>query len=398
MSKKLSIKNLIDLEKKHNLWKYKLFDYPLWIHCREPLINSEMEVSRKIYVPKVTDMIKSFYQTVIFLFQQKKYKKVYFLMERAELLEIYVQDKDKSKILFLNPEQEKTYKGKDYISSDFFNLLRFVSRKIAFVIFRKKYKEIIKYLYGIEEFGNLNTCIKNSLGDAFFLKVLSIILIKENKKYYSGSVIPIGEKFINLLNSYEVQHGVIHSAHVGYIGIPDVKNTLILYFKYYEKVMRNNNYRGKLLVQNYKNNFLKEKKKNNIPIVIYTQPTEKMYISINEFIQKHKPTNFFIQKHPKDYFHYDLEDRYFVNATTPNQVMYPIMYTSSIIENFIFCEKKCYIYDLKFDNFDLKDFLSIYTDDLASNTFISDSLENIYNKIMEDLDEKIEVKKKTCKK
>ena len=102
MEDRLSMGELIVFEKKHKLWEHKLFGYPLWIHCREPLLYTTVMATRKIKRPTLLNMFKSFVGTMKFLVTQKKYDKVFFLMERAELLEVYIQEKNPKKILFLN--------------------------------------------------------------------------------------------------------------------------------------------------------------------------------------------------------------------------------------------------------------------------------------------------------
>lgn len=379
------MKDLIALEKEYSLWEYKLFDYPLWIHCREPLINIGIFAERKIKRPKIISMLKSFMKTIKFLVTQYKYDKVFFLMERAELLEIYYKNKSSKKILFLNLEQERVYKGDNYISSDFFSLLRFLSRKVAFIVFRKKYEEMVLHLSKIGYANQLDKYIKIAMGDALFLKFLSLVLSKKSQKLYTGAVIPMGEKFVNALNSYEIQHGVIYPTHIGYMDIPHVRNNLILYSKRYETMMRNHGYNGKLIVDNYKKTFFEKESKRHLPIVIYTQPVLDMQEGINEFIKEKQPTNLFIQKHPKDYFAYEISDDYFVTATTPLEVEYPIIYSSSIIENFILYGKKCYIYDIKYPDANLRDFLTIYTEDIESNILIMGSLNVIYEEIQSEI-------------
>jgi len=381
MKSKFSMTDLIELENKYQLWDYKLFDYPLWIHCREPLLQSSMMAERKIPKVQIRIMFKSFIQTIKFLFSQKKYDNVYFLMERAELLEIYRQDKSLKKLLFLNLEQEKIYKNSDSISSDFFSLLRFVSRKLAFLLFWKKYKETSVAFSCIGNIESLKPYIKVALGDAFFLKFLSLILNKKSKKFYTGAVIPMGEKFINSLNSYEVQHGVIHPLHIGYIELPEVKNSLILYSKRYENILRKNGYIGELIIKDYKKIFFEQKVERNFFIVIYTQPTEAMQIGVNTFFEKYNLTDVFIQKHPKDYFEYNIEEKYFINSTTPFEVHNPIFCTSSVIENFTSYNRKCYIYDLKNPSYNLEEFLEIYTFGSKSKIIIKDSLHDIYKEI-----------------
>jgi hypothetical protein len=348
------------------------------MHCREPLLSSVIMAKRKMRRPTLKAMGKSFFQTIKFLLNQKKYDKVFFLMERAELLEVYHQEKNQKKILFLNPEQENIYQGKDAISSDFFSLLRLVSRKSAYLIFYKKYKMIVNTL----KLPFIEPYIKDAFGDALFLKFLSIILSKKNQKIYTGAVIPIGEKFINTLNSCEVQHGVIYPTHIGYIGIPKVENTLILYSKRYEDILYKEGYIGKLEVNNYKKSFFEKTSNRHFPMVIYTQPLFEMQKKIDNFFKVYKPTNVFIQKHPKDYFFYDIASKYFVSATTPFEVQYPIMYLSSVMENFTDYDINCYVLDLKSMDIDVNSFIDIYTQGSKSKIFVKSTLKEIYEEII----------------
>ncbi|MCK5855657.1 MAG: hypothetical protein KAG56_10575 [Sulfurovaceae bacterium] len=373
----MNFEELMAFEKKHKLWEHKLFKYPLWIHCREPLLSTAIMAERKMRRPSFWGMVKSFGLTLKFLATQYRYDKVFFLMERAELLEVYIQEKNPKKILFLNPEQERVYQGNDAISSDFFSLLRFISRKTAYLIFRKKYKKIVEEL----KRENLNRYIRDALGDALFLKFLSLILSKKNQKIYTGAVIPIGEKFVNALNSFEVQHGVIYPEHIGYIALPEVKNSLLLYSNRYEQMMRECGYVGKLELHEYKKAFLEKKSSRYFPIVIYTQPSIEMQESIKRFFKEIQPKNCFIQKHPKDYFDYEIEKIYFVTATIPSEVGNPIMYTSSIIENFTLFNRDCYIYNFKY-HINVENFLEIYTLGTSSTMIVRDSFKEIYEEIM----------------
>lgn len=384
MKGKLLLDELLAIEKKHSLWEYKLFDYPLWIHCREPLLSGGIIAERKINRPIFRSMLKSFLETMKFLMTQKKYDKVFFLMERAELLEIYKNEKNSKKLLFLNPEQEKVYEKNDYISSDFFSLLRFISRKIAFRIFRKKYNKVKEKIEELHLDTSLEKYLQVAMGDAFFLKFLSLILSKKSDKFYTGAVIPMGEKFVNRLNSYEVQHGVIHPSHIGYVGLPEVQNTLILYSKRYESIMRKFSYVGLLKIDEYKKIFFKKKSTRSLPIVIYTQPTIDMQEAVNVFIQQSHVTNVYLQKHPKDYFEYEIDESFLVNATIPSEVSNPIMYASSVIENFTLFNRDCYIYDLKRGD-DVEKFLEIYTLGTESKMIIMDSLDDIYKRIMRNI-------------
>jgi hypothetical protein len=331
--------------------------------------------------PTLGGMVKSFWQTMKFLLTQKKYDKVFFLMERAELLEIYRQDQSSKKILFLNQEQEKVYHDGDEISSDFLSLIRFICRKISYRIFYKKYRDIAITL----DIPPINRYIQDAFGDALFLKLLSLILSRKNQKIYTGAVVPIGEKFLNSLNSYEVQHGIIHKTHIGYIGLPKIKNTLILYSDRYKMPMRQWGYKGKLIVNNYKKAFFEKKSLRHFPIVIYTQPTLEMQKAINIFMQTKQPKDVYVQRHPKDYFEYKIDQNLFVSATTPFEVACPIMYVSSIMENFTQYDKTCYIYDLKLKNLNLQDFIDLYTVGTEAKVVIGESLSDIYDIIQKEM-------------
>jgi len=377
---KFSLQELFDIEKKYNLWDFKLFEYPVWIHCREPLLDTGMYVEKKVAYPTLFKMSKSFLQTMKFLFTQNRYEKVYFLMERAEVLEIYTQDKTDKKILFLNQEQERVFEG-DFISSDFFNLLRFISRKVSYLIFYKKYKKIISFFDGID-ITDMDPFLKTAFGDALFLKFLSLILSKKNKKYYTGCVVPIGEKFVNALNSYEVQHGVIRKKHIGYVHIPKTKNVLVLYSKLYETILRENGFYGEIIIDNFKKNFFEQKTNREFFIVIYTQPTIVMQKGVDDFFKKYNPTDVYVQKHPKDYFKYDIDEKYFVNQTIPSEVKYPIIYTSTIVENFAMYDRDIYIYDIKYTN-NLMESLEVLIKDSNSKIIVKDSLDEIYKEIKE---------------
>jgi hypothetical protein len=372
----MNFSKLVAFEEKNQLWQDRLFGYPVWIHCREPLLNSVIMANRKMRRPSMRGMIKSFYQTIKFLLTQHKYEKVFFLMERAELLEVYNQESNPKKILFLNPEQETIYAGRDYVSSDFFSLLRLVSRKIAYLIFYKNYKEMVKKVEALA----LEPYIKNGLGDALFLKFLSLVISNKNEKVYSGAVIPIGEKFVNALNSTEVQHGVIHPEHVGYISIPEVANRLMLYSERYREILYNSGYKGELIVCNYKKIFFERKTNRHFPIVIYTQPLEEMQNEINSFLEEYKPKDFYIQKHPKDYFKYKVDRSFIVSGTIPSEVGYPIAFISSVVENFNLFNRDCYILNIE-GKYKVEELLEIYTIGSESKMIIMDSLEDIYRDI-----------------
>ena len=346
METKLNIKELISFEKKHKLWKETFFDYPLWIHFREDLIDNGIKADRRTAVPSLKNIIKSTFQTLKFiLYTQHTKPTTYFLMERTELLESFKQEKDTNKVLFLNHEQEHLYHA-SYIRADFLNALRFLCRKSTYIFFPTSYQKALAYFQNTPlTKSTIKTNIQNGMGDAFFLMLLSKVFRHDYPKYYSGCIIPIGEKFLNRLNTFEVQHGIIQPSHVGYIGLPKVENTLLLYDNRYEVLLREHHYQGNLLINPYKAAFLKTKSSRYFPIVIYTQPIQEMQEALIGFLNENKVhKEIYIQKHPKDYATYPIDPTHIVHSTTPNEVGSPVFYTSSVIENYTLLNRTCYIW------------------------------------------------------
>lgn len=376
--KKLSFRELCEFEQMNNLWNLKFYGYPIWIHFREDLFANALPADRRLDLPSPCEMIKSAFLSLAFLFNQKKYKHIYMLMDREDLLQIYLKDPIREKILFLNREAASINYTGDYISSDFFNIFRFISRKITWLIFYSKYKKVWKILCGAGVENKYNKNLKVAMGDAFFLYTIKKFFQGDKKIFYSGCIVPIGEKFLNRLNSVEVQHGVIHGSHVGYIGIPKVRNELLLYGNNYLSLLKNFGYQGRISVLEYKEEWLKKTTSREYPIVFYTQPLPRMQMDLNKFLQRHKPSNFFIQRHPKDYFEYEISSRYFVKNTLPNEVKFPVFYNSSVIENFTTIGKTCHIIDYSKNRNDLIEILDIYQHGTESEYQFYNSIEEFY--------------------
>jgi len=376
MTNKYEMSALINVEQSQHVWDETFFGYPLWIHFREDLIKGGIKADRRIKKPSLFQMLKSMRQTLFFLlFEQQRKPKTYFLMERAELLEVYRNDPSENKVLFLNFEQGHGYDGV-FISADFFNLIRYISRKCTFVFVYFSYRHSVDFFSnGLLDRAVVKTNVQNAMGDAFFLFILSKLLRQDYRKCYSGCIIPIGEKFLNRLNSIEVQHGIIHKEHVGYIGIPSVKNDLMLYHEKYKTILIENGYVGNLFVDSYKKIFFERKSSRYFPIVIYTQPLKEMQDKLKKFLTNYRgEMDIYIQKHPKDYVNYPLDKQYIVHATTPNEVGFPVFYTSSVIENFTLANRNCYIWKLS-AVINMDDVLEIFLKGSSSNVYISEDIE-----------------------
>ena len=376
-----TIADLSKFEKEHNVWNMKFLEYPLWVHCREGASNQGINIVSVFYRPNLRRIIISTYDSLKFIFSQKRYNKVYFLADRVETVQIYTEDTETKKILFLHQEQKEGTSQLEHIDASFFNIVRYIFRKITYGAFFIRYRSFVRELANIGYDESRFVKIKNAMGDALFLKCLSFVLRKNVTVFYAGAVVPAGEKFINRLNSCEVQHGVIHSQHVGYVGIPNVKNKLIVYAKRYEKLLRNHDYKGQIEVNTFKQAFLTTASSRNFTSVIYTQPIEAMQKSIKDFFKKEKREGIYIQKHPQDFYNYEIPSVYFAKNTVPSEVDYPVCYTSTIIENFTLLDRECYIYDIQHDNIDLDNFLSLYTEETEAKLFYFYDLESIYKDI-----------------
>ena len=380
-----TMEELITLEQREEVWKENFLGYPLWIHFREDLIKNGIKADRKMYIPSLFSMLKSMYSTFVFLvFQQHTKPHTYFLMERAELLESYIHDDIDNKVLFLNPEQEQHYTGK-YISADFFNLMRYLSRKSAFFLAPFKYRYFVdRFDRGLLDMPEIQRNVQNAMGDALFLYLLDKLLRSDYKKFYSGCVIPIGEKFLNRLNSVEIQHGIIHEEHVGYIGIPSVKNTLMLYHDKYAVLLKNKGYQGNIVINPYKNVFFERESSRYFPIVIYTQPLAEMQEALKAFFLHYKgEKDIYIQKHPKDYAEYSIEKKYIIHSSTPNEVAFPIFFTSSAIENFTLFNRDCYIWNVS-QKIKSDDILKIFLIGSLSHIYTALTIDDVIKQIRSD--------------
>lgn len=382
MQNKYTIETLIEKEKLYKLWEITFFGYPLWVHCRDGLSKGSIHIGFKQNKPKIKDLLISTYKTFKFFVRQKKYKKVYFLADRMELLESYREDNEQKKILFIHFEKIKRNRNIDieYISADFLNVIRFIFRKSVYLFFFKVYKKSLRSCRGLCS----NQQIKIAMGDALFLRFLSLCFDSHIEKYYAVAVIPPGEKFLNRLNSFEIQHGVIHKNHVGYMGIPEVKNTLIVYHQNYKKLLCNEKYMGKLNLIEYKKTFLQKTSSRIFCAVIYTQPIIGMQKAIESFFTINNPENIWIQRHPKDTYCYNISEKYFVEDTIPNEVDYPICYTSTIIENFLIMGKNCLIYDIEDKEINIHSVLSVYIQDNSVKLIYFNSLNKIDKYIKEE--------------
>lgn len=344
---------LVEFETRHNLWTMSCLDYPIWMNLRPSFVDDVVIVppqSRKIYPFRI---IKSFLKLLMFFVTKPRYDQIFFLACRRDLLEFYRHKRNDRSLLFVNFENDRACDEFPHISCDALNIIRFLCRIVAGRVLGKNKAEIqakFKKQTNLElSASNVNA----ALGDAIYYKILQFIFGEKSRKFYSVAVVPLGEKLRNRLNSFEVQHGIISEKNFSYIGVPGIRNTLIVYDKAFEDLLRARAYSGSIVVDEYKKIFLMRSTNRHFPVVIYTQPIEKFQVQIKSYMNSFATDGVFIQKHPRDVFDYDLPSEKFVTDTLPGEVDSPVLFCSSVIEDYLLLQKKVFLYDSEDDLFHL---------------------------------------------
>nr|BFD66465.1 hypothetical protein HAGR004_14870 [Bdellovibrio sp. HAGR004] len=270
-------------------------------------------------------------------------------MNRPDCVDFYrFIKKQQSTVLFLNCESADD-KLKDYYATcDFWNAMRLSFRIVA----RLQKKRIRQYTSQLQESGykiskRQHNLIASCIGDYYFNRLLGKILSKNLRVYYVGAVIPQTEKFENLLQSYEIQHGVIHSKHYNYNNVPNVRNGLIVYHQQYLNILKEIGYSGPLEAIPFKSIHSLRNEDIRLDVVLYTQPSFWPSPIVKRLFQEltSRGIQTKIKKHPRDYESYDLDESAFINAVTPNQVLLPVVYNSTIVENYLIHKKDIAVFD-----------------------------------------------------
>jgi hypothetical protein len=315
----------------------------------------------KTRVPGFFALVSSF--LALLRIRLTKPSRLYFLTDRKDLLDFIHHNESKEHIgkfeVFVHQENGEKRK---YWSCDFLNGMRFFFRMFGWMILFFEYRRLVKNNPAecLTKF-ELQKAVRLAIGDAVYNRFLKIFIPTNVEVYYSGCGVPGVEKYMSLHNSFEIQHGVIHRCHPGYIALPQVNNTLIVYNEMYADLLRTCGYVGRLAVECFKQNCVYRTPRIKYPIVIHTQPIEEWCEFVEELLSSaYLQGAIYVKKHPRDYYDYGVGNGSFISDNHPSEVGVGVFYTTSIIEDFILCKRPVVMYDISASGVDFSSYLDIY--------------------------------------
>ncbi|RQW70849.1 hypothetical protein EBB56_11795 [Halomonas sp. YLB-10] len=193
--------------------------------------------------------------------------------------------------------------------SFFIECFRFIFRKTFWLVFFKDYRRLLCSLYKIRpkhvDNESVARQVKAIIGDYFFNYILRFFF-KDREVYFSNCVVPQIERYQNLLNSCEIQHGVIHSSHLDYAKIPNglFKTKLLAWNNFWEKVIIEKcMFKGAVISSDYEPIF-QSSDGFSFDVLIYTTVDDEFSKKI-ENIDCNSSSQIIVQKHPRDYYRYE---------------------------------------------------------------------------------------------
>ena len=317
-----------------------IFGVPIDFFYRD-LSDPEINAVRPRRKFKVRSIIKSLF----LIFQIRHYQRIICIPDRTDLIEKAQTLKTCDSVILISRENALNL-NIEYVDASIFDILRIFLRIIflplsIFFIFRyvrnRRFDRKIK-IY-------LNACHK-IFSDTIYNYIMTLIL--KGEVYYAIATLPGVEKFQNLHQSIEIQHGIIHRLHHGYIGLPPVHNTLMVDSIFYMHKLHSMGYEGRILV-NREYEALKYKK---VPdkelldtITVFTQPGEaysNLFKEVIKLLNKHK-IDYTVRRHPLDTTKYEICETKELDLTTALKSSVGIFATSTLIEDFLINRRTAFV-------------------------------------------------------
>lgn len=291
---------MLQVESDENVWELKLENAYLWDYVRSRLTDQYLPYVSKNFSIRILDFIGLFQ----FIFLSIKKRDCIFIVGRVDMLEYVEQLKNEFKIknylLFIR-EETPEIKG----NAKIIEFIRLCFRRLSFIFAFYKFREIKKKLLNIKyirenlSFKEVNSIVSNFLGDIYFNKAIKRIL--KGRVFYTNCIIPKVERSMQLMNSYEIQHGVIHDNHPDYYNVP-MNYRIIAINKITEDVLRRVGFQGEIINVDIK--YKMDEKKNKYDMIIFTTVSEAFSRDVESFLSKSNLENIRIQPHPKDKYSY----------------------------------------------------------------------------------------------
>lgn len=207
----------------------------------------------------------------------------------------------------------------------------FLFRKLAWWFVRSEYEELCHQLdsKGIDARQH-EADLKIAIGDYFYNFFISFFV--RGRVYYTNCLVPKIERYMGLMDSVEVQHGIIHSGHMDYANIDGryIKNSLLVWSDRWADRLRSIGYGGHLIVANHDFITVDEQLKRD-GITVFTTVENNFSCMIDSYKGS---LELRLQRHPRDYFCYSNGlYKYVVGAE--KQTAFAICHDTTLIFYFI---------------------------------------------------------------
>lgn len=330
------MEKLFQLEKEKKIWNVFYKNIPVWSYMRGAWYGQFLPYNPNLKV-SLRD-VKGFLLFISLLFCKNKV--VIFVSSRKDLIDyalLVANKKYSEKKVILFTRSESDIKGNVFI----LELIRFFFRKFSWIFSCFSYLRIIKEIKTKVPDCN-GKLLKDLIGDYYFNNFLSLFLDNAYAVLYSNAVVPRVERYMNLYNSIELQHGVVHKGHLDYVNVPHISNYFYCYSDLVKKDLAIWGFSGKVDVVEKERSLIKEK----YSIVIFSTVDVSYSKLIEEFCEQNSKVNnkIRVKLHPRDQYPYTQKVLDLcVKAITPLEVGIPILPDTSMISD-CFLNDKYFIY------------------------------------------------------
>jgi len=209
---------------------------------------------------------------------------------------------------------------------------------------------LLGYKRLVQDLGDLGVDNKESVkkaklivGDYYYNYFISFFL-KGKEVYYSNCIVPKIEKYMGLMNSIEVQHGIIYRGHPDYTSIPNgkLKDKLLVWNeRWKDKLVNEVGYSGRVIFSDYLPCFRMESLDLSSGEVLVFTTVSKYY---EVLINNSSVNKLYIQRHPRDRNEYH-ESISRINNANPFNFKKVFVHDSTIILSLL--ESGCFFTYLK---------------------------------------------------
>lgn len=360
---KVEFASLVELESNLGLWKIKYKSTPLWHYVRDYYTSSTAQVPRNDKFPGLISVWKSI--QALLRARNNPNLSIAFISDRNELIDqLAVIKKQRPLMVFSDSDRME-----EFNSIGIFFYLRAVIYLGAPVVLPLTYQRLVRRMTNCSVSISVSRrAARSAMSETIYLNILSRILRGRSREvFYSGVVVPGIERYYNILNSTELQHGIIHMKHptYAYLGC-EVKNRLSVYRKHYVEILDNVAFSGDVRVNDIARisdtGSEHQKRSGSKNLVVYTQPVKEYQELVNQFLENSsEDIRIILKRHPRDYFNYYTRPSIEIaDHLDYESVDVAICYTSSVLEPLMDRGKKIVVPQFQAEGIDFNLYFDVY--------------------------------------